>query len=104
MRPVLLSVRGNLRRQAADIFALHSLLREFRQVAEAAFLAGYAEGRAAPLTEKERHLIRAFAIEKAAYEIVYEAANRPDWIDIPLRGLAALVNGLGVRRELADAE
>jgi maltose alpha-D-glucosyltransferase / alpha-amylase len=81
-----------------------SLLREFRQVAEAAFLAGYAEGRAAPLTEKERHLIRAFAIEKAAYEIVYEAANRPDWIDIPLRGLAVLVNGLGVRRELADAE
>ncbi|HEX3944682.1 MAG TPA: maltose alpha-D-glucosyltransferase [Rhizomicrobium sp.] len=88
--------RGHLR--------AHSLLREFRQVAESAFLAGYAEGRDAPLTDKERHLIRAFAIEKAAYEIVYEAANRPDWIDIPLRGLAALVEGLGVRRELADAE
>jgi maltose alpha-D-glucosyltransferase/alpha-amylase len=27
-------------------------------------------------------------IEKAAYEVVYEAANRPTWIDVPLHGLA----------------
>jgi maltose alpha-D-glucosyltransferase/alpha-amylase len=82
----------------------HSLLHEFRQLAEAAFLSGYEEGRGTSLSEKERRLIRVFAIEKAAYEIVYEAANRPDWIDIPLRGLAALVEGLGAGRELADAE
>ena len=29
-------------------------------------------------------------IEKAAYEVRYEAANRPAWIGLPLRGLAAL--------------
>ena len=29
-----------------------------------------------------------FLIEKAAYEIRYEAANRPAWIGIPLAGLA----------------
>ncbi len=88
--------RGHLR--------AHSLLAEFRRLAERAFLAGYQEGRGDPLSASERRLIQAFAIEKAAYEIVYEAANRPDWIDIPLRGLAALVEGLGIEREFADAD
>jgi maltose alpha-D-glucosyltransferase / alpha-amylase len=31
-----------------------------------------------------------FLIEKAAYEICYEAANRPSWIGIPLHGLARI--------------
>ena len=26
-------------------------------------------------------------VEKAAYEVVYEANNRPDWLPIPSRGL-----------------
>jgi maltose alpha-D-glucosyltransferase/alpha-amylase len=32
-------------------------------------------------------LLDLFLIEKAAYEIRYEAANRPTWLGIPLRGL-----------------
>jgi maltose alpha-D-glucosyltransferase/alpha-amylase len=39
----------------------------------------------------ERDLLRLFLIEKAAYEIAYEAANRPAWIDVPLHGLAQLI-------------
>ena len=31
-----------------------------------------------------------FLIEKAAYELAYEAANRPAWLPIPLNGLARL--------------
>jgi predicted trehalose synthase len=31
--------------------------------------------------------VAAFELEKAAYEVVYEANHRPDWIDIPARGL-----------------
>ena len=31
-----------------------------------------------------------FLLEKAAYEIRYEAANRPSWIGIPLQGLYAI--------------
>jgi maltose alpha-D-glucosyltransferase / alpha-amylase len=38
------------------------------------------------LDKGERDLLEIFALEKSAYEIVYEAANRPDWIDVPLRG------------------
>ena len=35
-------------------------------------------------------LLRLFVLEKALYEITYEINNRPDWLDIPLRGLLAL--------------
>ncbi|OYV41373.1 MAG: maltose alpha-D-glucosyltransferase [Rhodospirillales bacterium 20-64-7] len=36
----------------------------------------------------EAALLDLFLLEKAAYEICYEAANRPGWLGIPLRGLA----------------
>ncbi len=31
-------------------------------------------------------------LERAAHEIVYEAANRPDWLVVPLRSIAALID------------
>jgi maltose alpha-D-glucosyltransferase/alpha-amylase len=40
--------------------------------------------------EGEGALLDLFLIEKAAYEVRYEASNRPTWIGLPLRGLAAL--------------
>ena len=62
------------------------------------FLAGYREALAAatestPLTVTPE-LLDLFLIEKAAYEVVYEAANRPTWIDVPLHGLAQRVRHL----------
>lgn len=44
-------------------------------------------------TEKERKraLIAALELDKALYEAVYEARNRPDWIDIPVRAIEALI-------------
>ena len=36
-------------------------------------------------------LLDFFLIEKAAYEIGYEAANRPTWVPIPLNGLARII-------------
>ena len=38
-----------------------------------------------------RRLLTLFLLEKALYEIAYEANNRPDWIDIPLTGLKDLL-------------
>ncbi|HEX3696900.1 MAG TPA: putative maltokinase [Polyangia bacterium] len=35
-------------------------------------------------------MMRFFQLERVLYEIEYEANNRPDWVDIPLRGLCAL--------------
>jgi maltose alpha-D-glucosyltransferase/alpha-amylase len=72
----------------------HALLAEFGQMARAAFLEGYVQGRGRPLEEREERLLAVFALEKAAYEIAYEANNRPDWIDVPLAGFAALAKRL----------
>jgi len=35
-------------------------------------------------------LLDLFLLQKAAYEICYEAANRPAWVGIPVRGLARI--------------
>ena len=54
------------------------------------------------LPDNEAALVRALAIleiEKAAYEVVYEANNRPDWLPIPVRGL--LNAAAGHRPDLA---
>ena len=64
----------------------------WRAEAERAYLAGYrAIGRDAaflPATDSGFHAaLGAFELEKAAYEVVYEVNNRPDWSDIPRRGL-----------------
>jgi maltose alpha-D-glucosyltransferase/alpha-amylase len=61
----------------------------FVERATESFLNGYQEA----VAPDERSaftapLLDLFLIEKAAYEVVYEAANRPGWIDVPLRGLA----------------
>ncbi|SAK56372.1 trehalose synthase [Caballeronia temeraria] len=42
----------------------------------------------ASLTGDEPDLLNLFLLEKAAYEVCYEAANRPDWLLIPVRGMA----------------
>ncbi len=76
-----------------------AILQEFRGKASAAFLEAYravleaAEPRWVP-QEAEAALLDLFLLEKAAYEIKYEAANRPSWIGIPLTGLHAIASRL----------
>jgi maltose alpha-D-glucosyltransferase/alpha-amylase len=71
---------------------LDRLLARFRTEVPEAFLAGYAEGGG----QAEGPLLTLFLLEKAAYEVAYEAANRPPWIGVPLEGLHALVLRLGI--------
>jgi maltose alpha-D-glucosyltransferase/alpha-amylase len=33
-----------------------------------------------------------FLLQKAIYEVGYELANRPDWVEIPLSGVCDLLN------------
>jgi maltose alpha-D-glucosyltransferase/alpha-amylase len=40
--------------------------------------------------ENARRLLALFEIEKVFYELGYELNNRPDWVAIPLRGIARL--------------
>ncbi|HPK02455.1 MAG TPA: maltose alpha-D-glucosyltransferase [Candidatus Sumerlaeota bacterium] len=67
----------------------------YRWVA-AAFLAGYLPiGQGAgflPRTHDELQLlIDAYMIDKCVYELKYELNNRPDWVEIPLKGLLNLL-------------
>ena len=39
-----------------------------------------------------QRLLHLFLMEKALYEICYEATNRPDWIVIPVYGLLRLLS------------
>ena len=42
-------------------------------------------------------LLTFYQLEKVIYEIAYELNNRPDWVEIPLRGLAAIVTAEGLQ-------
>jgi maltose alpha-D-glucosyltransferase/alpha-amylase len=37
-------------------------------------------------------LLTLFTLQKAFYEVMYEAASRPAWIAIPIKGLLALID------------
>ncbi len=58
--------------------------------ARAAFLDGY--GR---IGATERGLVDAFELEKACYEVRYEASNRPGWLWLPLAAVERLAGGRG---------
>ncbi|MBP2302862.1 maltose alpha-D-glucosyltransferase [Azospirillum picis] len=45
--------------------------------------------------EAARGLLTLFLLEKAFYEIGYEAANRPTWIGIPVKGVLGLLDDAG---------
>ena len=73
---------------------------------EAVYLRGYlgaARGSAfVPKSDADTELLLDFyLLEKSIYEIAYELDNRPDWLDIPLRGLERLLGTFGAGTALA---
>ena len=71
-----------------------TFLEGFVAQATESFLAGYRAAAGPEDSAADRAVLDLFLLEKAAYEIVYEAANRPAWIDVPLRGLARIADTL----------
>ena len=59
--------------------------------AKAVFLEAYRTSVASLSGLDNADLLDLFLIRKAAYEIAYEAANRPEWLPLPVNGLVEIV-------------
>ena len=73
------------------------LVAEWQQRATEAFLKGYFDNMdGCPSlpddAETTQDILDLFVLEKALYEVIYEVANRPDWVAIPLNGMLRLVD------------
>jgi maltose alpha-D-glucosyltransferase/alpha-amylase len=91
-----ISALRNGRHRAEDMPLLTTWARAWMQWSAASFLGGYvdraANTRILPPSDADLEmLLHFFLIEKVVYEIGYELNNRPDWVEIPLRGLLNLL-------------
>jgi predicted trehalose synthase len=64
------------------------------RAARESFLDGYAEASQTDVRE-HRELLDAFELDKALYEAVYEARNRPAWLPIPVAAIDRLAGRAG---------
>jgi maltose alpha-D-glucosyltransferase/alpha-amylase len=84
------------RHRAEDAARLEAWAPAWANWVSGAFLGGYLEraqgSRFVPRNDSDTALLlEFFLLEKCVYEIGYEINNRPQWLDIPLRGLLELL-------------
>ncbi|WP_103063125.1 phosphotransferase [Actinomyces qiguomingii] len=76
----------------------HASHPDWLNAVRGAFLDGYWAARPAAVNgggpgrdSKRTTLLNALELDKALYEAVYEARNRPDWLSIPLHGMEVIL-------------
>ena len=85
--------------EADSVGKLLPFATAWRKCAQQAFLKSYFDTIGdAPSCPKNRaqadRLLNFFTLEKALYEICYEANNRPTWLRIPITGLQTVLDAL----------
>ena len=99
-RSPLRDVAGMLRSfayaaSASDMQRGHPAPEGWEERAREAFLGGYLEAvdpvLMPPGEAPTRTMLSIFELEKAVYELRYELNNRPDWVGIPVAGIARLL-------------
>jgi maltokinase len=99
-RSPLRDVAGMLRSfayaaSASDVQRGHAAPEGWEERAREAFLGGYLEAvdpvLMPPGEAPTRTMLSIFELEKAVYELRYELNNRPDWVGIPVAGIARLL-------------
>ena len=84
-------------RRPEEIAALDRWLRFWYVWVSATFLRSYREhlqpsNIIPPSVNELRVLLDAYLIDKAVYEIGYELNHRPDWVQVPIRGVLGLLS------------
>ncbi len=72
-----------------DIEFLEQWAEQWQHYVSRFYLGAYLEkmGMGKSLSSEDEILIRTYLLEKAVYELGYELNGRPDWVNIPLRGI-----------------
>lgn len=81
---------GSVRLAAADT-APHGAPEAWAADCRTAFMRGYASV-AGPFDSDGAELVRALELDKALYEVVYEARNRPTWLPIPVSAVDRILS------------
>ena len=74
--------------------------RDGRAAYFAGYLAAPGHGQLLPSTDDNvKALVALFETEKVFYELSYELNNRPEWVGIPMKGIARLLQKSGTNKE-----
>jgi trehalose synthase-fused probable maltokinase len=81
----------------ADPGRLQAVAELWKRTVKATFLRTYLESTAgAPFVPRDERTLRilldVYQLDKVVYEVGYELNNRPEWVDIPLRGLNQILD------------
>ena len=87
-------VGGQLVSEGTD----HGHASAWVEKAQSAFLDGYGE-----IPAGTEALLTALELDKALYEVSYEVAHRPSWVDVPVSGVNAILNRSDVAAVTAAA-
>jgi len=84
-----------------DIEFLEQWAEQWQHYASRFYLGAYMEklGIGPELSGENEILIRTFLLEKAVYELGYELNGRPDWVNIPLRGIYYLMQRYALAKD-----